>query len=107
MNPYNAVFDFCNFVRGKVASLDLLWIDADHFDRALDILYKRGVRYVSFFSSESLLHPPLTDMIEMSLQEIWVLRSLETAGCSPCSWTTSQRPILLPQRSSASIACHY
>ena len=57
--------------------------------RPRDLLwYKRGVRYVSFFGNESLLHPPLTDMIEMSLQEIWVLRSLQTPDCSPCSWTT-------------------
>jgi 2-iminoacetate synthase ThiH len=45
-NSCNAACDFCNFARGKVASRDLRWIDADQFDRPLDILYKRGVRYV-------------------------------------------------------------
>jgi MoaA/NifB/PqqE/SkfB family radical SAM enzyme len=66
-NPCNAACDFCNFARGKVASHDLRWIDADQFSRALDILHKHGVRYVSFFGGETLLHPRLTDMIEMSV----------------------------------------
>jgi MoaA/NifB/PqqE/SkfB family radical SAM enzyme len=71
-NSCNAACDFCNFARGKVASRDLRWIDADQFDRALDILYKRGVRYVSFFGGETLLHPRLADMIEMSVaRDTW------------------------------------
>ena len=41
-NSCNAACDFCNFARGKVASRDLRWIDADQFGRALDILHKRG-----------------------------------------------------------------
>jgi hypothetical protein len=32
-NSCNAACDFCNFARGKVASRDLRWIDADQFDR--------------------------------------------------------------------------
>jgi len=48
-NSCNAACDFCNFARGKVPSRDLRWIDTDQFGRALDILHKRGVRYVSFF----------------------------------------------------------
>ena len=66
-NSCNAACDFCNFARGKVASHDLRWIDADQFGRALDILHKRGVRYISFFGGETLLHPRLADMIEMSV----------------------------------------
>ena len=66
-NSCNAACDFCNFARGKVASRDLRWIDADQFGRALDILHKRGVRYVSFFGGETLLHPRLADMIKMSI----------------------------------------
>jgi MoaA/NifB/PqqE/SkfB family radical SAM enzyme len=68
-NSCNAACDFCNFARGKVASHDLRWIDADQFGRALDILRKRGVRYVSFFGGETLLHPRLADMIEMSVEK--------------------------------------
>jgi hypothetical protein len=39
-NSCNAACDFCNFARGKVASRDLRWIDADQFGSALDILHK-------------------------------------------------------------------
>jgi MoaA/NifB/PqqE/SkfB family radical SAM enzyme len=67
-NSCNAACDFCNFARGKVASCDLRWIDADRFGSALDILHKRGVRYVSFFGGETLLHPRLAEMIEMSIK---------------------------------------
>ncbi len=51
-NACNAACDFCNFARGKVGSSNLRWIDADQFGRALDILRKRDIRYVSFFGGE-------------------------------------------------------
>jgi hypothetical protein len=47
--------------RGKVPSRDLRWIDADWFGSALDTLHKRGVRYISFFGGETLLHPAECD----------------------------------------------
>lgn len=65
-NSCNATCDFCNFANGKVERKDLRWINADRFDAALQILYDRGVRYVSFFGGEPLLHPRLSDMIAMS-----------------------------------------
>jgi MoaA/NifB/PqqE/SkfB family radical SAM enzyme len=62
-NSCNATCDFCNFARGKVPARDLRWIDAGQFASALDILHARGIRYVSFFGGEPLLHPRLADMI--------------------------------------------
>lgn len=62
-NSCNAGCDFCNFARGKVSAKHLRWIDADQFDRALSILHKRDIRYVSFFGGETLLHPRLAEMI--------------------------------------------
>jgi MoaA/NifB/PqqE/SkfB family radical SAM enzyme len=62
-NACNAACDFCNFARGKVGANNLRWIDADAFNRALAILHKRDVRYVSFFGGETLLHPRLAEMI--------------------------------------------
>ena len=62
-NSCNATCDFCNFANGKVARKDLRWIDADKFESALDILYSRDIRYLSFFGGEPLLHPHLCDMI--------------------------------------------
>jgi MoaA/NifB/PqqE/SkfB family radical SAM enzyme len=66
-NSCNATCDFCNFANGKVGRKDLRWIDAEQFDGALDILHGRGIRYVSFFGGEPLLHPRLPDMIAMSV----------------------------------------
>ncbi len=62
-NACNARCDFCNFANGKVPQKNLRWIDADQFGRALDILYQRDVRYISFFGGETLLHPRLAEMI--------------------------------------------
>lgn len=60
-NACNAACDFCNFARGRVA--DLRWMDAERFGAALDILRQRGIRYVSLFGGEPLLHPGLEEMI--------------------------------------------
>ena len=65
-NSCNATCDFCNFANGKVGRKDVRWIDAEQFDAALEILYRRGIRYVSFFGGETLLHPRLPDMIAMA-----------------------------------------
>jgi len=62
-NACNATCDFCNFANGKVPHHALRWINADEFGRALDILYQREVRYISFFGGETLLHPRLPEMI--------------------------------------------
>jgi MoaA/NifB/PqqE/SkfB family radical SAM enzyme len=66
-NSCNATCDFCNFANGKVGRPDLRWIDADQFEASLEILHSRGIRYVSFFGGEPLLHTPLPDMIAMSV----------------------------------------
>jgi MoaA/NifB/PqqE/SkfB family radical SAM enzyme len=65
-NSCNATCGFCNFARGKVPTSSLRWIDAEKFAAALDILYARNIRYVSFFGGEPLLHPRLADMIAMA-----------------------------------------
>ena len=64
-NSCNATCDFCNFAYNKGRVGKLRWIDAARFDDALAILYSRGVRYLSFFGGETLLHPRLPDMIAM------------------------------------------
>ncbi len=66
-NSCNAFCDFCNFANGKVNRKDIRWINAEQFDAALQILYHRGIRYVSFFGGEPLLHPRLAEMIAMSI----------------------------------------
>jgi MoaA/NifB/PqqE/SkfB family radical SAM enzyme len=66
-NSCNASCDFCNFARGRVHFRNQRWIDAGQFERALDILRERDVRYVSFFGGEPLLHPRLAEMIAMAV----------------------------------------
>ena len=66
-NSCNATCDFCNFANGKVERKDLRWINADQFEAALNILYDKGIRYISFFGGEPLLHPRLSDMVAMSV----------------------------------------
>ena len=68
-NSCNATCGFCNFARGKVRSQDLRWIDPEPFPQALDILFSRDIRYVSFFGGEPLLHPHLPDMIRMAVNK--------------------------------------
>lgn len=67
-NACNAACDFCNFSRGKVGAANLRWIDADKFCQALDILYQRDIRYISFFGGEPLLHSRLPEMITMVVE---------------------------------------
>lgn len=66
-NSCNATCDFCNFAYNKGRVGKIRWIDAAQFDKALDILHSRGVRYISFFGGETLLHPRLPDMIAMTV----------------------------------------
>lgn len=66
-NSCNATCDFCNFANGKIARQNLRWIDVTQLDLALDILHRRGIRYVSLFGGEPLLHPQVSDMIAMAV----------------------------------------
>lgn len=67
-NACNATCDFCNFANGKVSKKGLRWIDAEQFPRAVNILHGRGIRYLSFFGGEPLLHPRLCEMISSAVQ---------------------------------------
>lgn len=66
-NSCNARCDFCNFANGKIPRANLRWIDADRLPSALEILHARGIRYVSFFGGEPLLHPQLAAMLHASV----------------------------------------
>lgn len=68
-NSCNATCDFCNFANGKIARQNLRWMDVKQLDSALDILHRRGIRYVSFFGGEPLLHPHVTEMIGLSVEK--------------------------------------
>src|SRR5437764_606508 len=68
-NSCNATCDFCNFANGKVAHKDLRWIEGSRLNAALQILHGRGIRYISFFGGEPLLHPDIAEMIALSIEK--------------------------------------
>src|SRR5439155_1712748 len=65
-NVCNATCDFCNFAYDKGHVTHRAYVDFDDYGRALDILYRRGVRYLTFQGGEPLLHPRIVDMVAMS-----------------------------------------
>jgi MoaA/NifB/PqqE/SkfB family radical SAM enzyme len=62
-NTCNAACAFCNFARNKGLIGQPRWIDAGRFGDALDILYRRGIRYISLFGGEPMLHPRLAGIV--------------------------------------------
>ena len=62
-NVCNATCDFCNFAYDKGFVTHRLYLDAARFGDCLDILHRRGVRYLSFQGGEPLLHPRIVDMV--------------------------------------------
>lgn len=62
-NVCNAKCDFCNYARDKTFVQDRVWIDFEQLCQAIDILYDRGIRYITFSGGEPTLHPKLRDMV--------------------------------------------
>ena len=52
-NVCNATCDFCNFAYDKGLVTHRSYIDVDNYRSALDILYRRGVRYSSLSRAAS------------------------------------------------------
>lgn len=68
-NVCNAKCDFCNYARDKTFVQERIWIDFDKLCQAIDILYDRGIRYITFTGGETTLHPRLKDMIAYAAQK--------------------------------------
>jgi MoaA/NifB/PqqE/SkfB family radical SAM enzyme len=62
-NACNATCNFCNYAKDKNFVSRRVFIDLGRTLRALDILYTRGIRYLTFTGGEPLLHPCLLDMV--------------------------------------------
>jgi MoaA/NifB/PqqE/SkfB family radical SAM enzyme len=62
-NVCNATCDFCNFAYDKGLVTHRTYIDVEDYRKALDILYRRGIRYLTFQGGEPLLHPHIVDMV--------------------------------------------
>lgn len=62
-NACNATCDFCSYAYNKQIVKEKRWLDAPDFARALPILHRRGVRYVTFQGGEPLLHPRIHTLV--------------------------------------------
>jgi molybdenum cofactor biosynthesis enzyme MoaA len=62
-NACNATCDFCSYAYNKQIIKDKRWLDAAEYARALPILHRRGIRYVTFQGGEPLLHPKIHNLV--------------------------------------------
>ncbi len=62
-NVCNANCDFCGFARDKTLVGPRRYIDAEAFARALPILRRRGIRYLTFQGGEPLVHPAIARLV--------------------------------------------
>jgi len=58
-NACNAKCGFCNFALDKLPRADWRFVDREKALKALEILYRQGIRYVLFTGGEPLLHQDL------------------------------------------------
>src|SRR5262249_15260663 len=62
-NVCNAACDFCGFARDKGLAGPARYIDLAEFSRALPILRRRHIRYVTFQGGEPLVHPDIAALV--------------------------------------------
>lgn len=62
-NVCNAACDFCGFSRNNTLIGPRRYVDAEDFARALPILHRRGIRYVTFQGGEPLVHPDIVRLV--------------------------------------------
>jgi MoaA/NifB/PqqE/SkfB family radical SAM enzyme len=62
-NVCNAACDFCGFSRDKKLAGPRRYLDPDAFARALPILRRRRIRYMTFQGGEPLVHPEIDSLV--------------------------------------------
>ncbi len=62
-NACNATCGFCSYAYDKQIVKEKRWIDQAGFARALPILHRLGIRYITFQGGEPLLHPKIADLV--------------------------------------------
>jgi molybdenum cofactor biosynthesis enzyme MoaA len=65
-NVCNAACDFCGFARDKALVGSVRYLDADAFARALPILYRRGIRFITLQGGEPLVHPDIVRLVSLT-----------------------------------------
>jgi len=77
-NVCNAACDFCGFAPDRTLAVPARYVDTDAFSRALSILHRRGIRYMTIQGGEPLVHPDIVRLVSQTV----------TAGMS-CAITTN------------------
>jgi MoaA/NifB/PqqE/SkfB family radical SAM enzyme len=67
-NVCNAACDFCGFARDKNLTGPRRYIDLAGFARALPILRRRRIRYMTFQGGEPLVHPEMVALVQAATQ---------------------------------------
>ena len=62
-NVCNAACDFCGFSRDKKLTGPARHVPADDFARALPILHRRGIRFMTLQGGEPLVHPDIIRLV--------------------------------------------
>src|SRR5262249_15662145 len=62
-NLCNAAFDFCSFSREKTVAGQARRASADDYARALQILRRCGIRYMTLQGGELLVHPEIVRLV--------------------------------------------
>ena len=65
-NVCNAACDFCGFARDKNLVGPRRYLDVDAFERALPILRRRRIRYMTFQGGEPLVHPNIESLVALA-----------------------------------------
>lgn len=67
-NVCNAACDFCGFARDKNLAGPRRYLDLAGFSRALPILRRRRIRYMTFQGGEPLVHPQIVALVRAAAQ---------------------------------------
>jgi MoaA/NifB/PqqE/SkfB family radical SAM enzyme len=67
-NVCNAACDFCGFARDKTLAGPRRYIDLAEFSRALPILRRRRIRYMTFQGGEPLVHPDIVALVRSATE---------------------------------------
>ena len=67
-NVCNAACDFCGFARDKNLAGPRRYIDLAEFSRALPILRRRRIRYMTFQVGEPLVHPDVVGLVQAAVR---------------------------------------
>jgi MoaA/NifB/PqqE/SkfB family radical SAM enzyme len=66
-NVCNAACDFCGFARDKTLIGAARYLDAEAFGRALPILHRRGIRFLTLQGGEPLVHPEIVRLVGLTV----------------------------------------